>query len=380
MNNRTLICCIQVFLLAFICSCAREQAKPLPVLRIAHAPHDHHAPLYIAAMNPDYFRDHGGIFLKEIEFKKQYELIANDKSLAKVQIDSSTGGKKLIKRLAENLDDLSFGGVPAILSFIDQGKPIKILLPVNGEGAGLVMSKTFPGDSWADFINYVKTSEKPVRIGYKISVSVQNLIFESALASEHISFSRPDDTNGKPVQVELVNLYGAKNLIPALKNKLIDGFVIMQPFLALAEAQGVGKTIAQLSELPPNGKWKGNPCCAVAGRIAFVKQHQKIVTDFLTLLARASIFIQNDPETSAHQIAKWLGTSYEVERASIPTIAYTTEFNKQWEKGVDFWVEQMVASGKLNHEIKAAYEQKNITQKVYDLSIYQKALQGILAP
>ena len=288
-------------------------------------------------------------------------------------IDSGTGGKKLVRRLGENLADLSFGGVPAMLSYIDQGTPIRILSPVNGEGAGLVMATDMGINNWDDFLAHVRKSDKPVKIGYKIAVSVQNLIFESALMAEGITYARPDSPADNNDQVKLINLYGPKNLIPAMESGIIDGFVIMQPFLALAESKGVGKTVAQLGELPPQGKWRGSPCCAIAGNELYVKKHPEVVEAMLILLLRANNFISFDPETSARQVAQWLGTSFEVEKRSLPTIAYTTEFDENWNRGVNFWVEQMLASGKLSGVVKDAHEKGILADRIYDLSIFEQA-------
>ena len=216
-------------------SCSPETEKHLPVMRIGHAPRDHHAPLYISAMNPDHFRANGAIYLKEVEFKKEYELFSHGKKMARVLIESSTGGKKLIRRLSEDLTDLSFGGVPAILSFIDNGTPIRILLPVNSEGAGLIMKKDLNIKNWDEFTAYVRKAKEPVKIGYKTAITVQNLVFESALDATGISYSLTESPSSleKKDEIKLINLHGPKNLIPAMENGIIDGFVIMQPFLAI---------------------------------------------------------------------------------------------------------------------------------------------------
>ena len=54
------------------------------------------------------------------------------------------------------------------------------------------------------------------------------------------------------------------------------------------------------------------------------------------------------------------------------TIAYTTEFDESWNRGVDFWVERMVASGALNMAIKDAHEKGRLADRIYDLTTYEK--------
>ncbi len=356
---------------AILLSACQKKPEIIPNLRIGHAPHDHHSPFYVAAMNPDYFKENGGIYLKEVVFKKDYELFSGERLLAKLQVDSSTGGKELIRKLSENVFDMSFGGVPAMLKFIDEGKSIHIIAPTMAEGAGLVVDKKLPVHNWDEFLDFVKASEKPVRIGFKIAVSTQNIIFEAALKDVGITFS--PNLNDTSPQITLINMHGAKNLIPALKDGVIDGFVIMQPFVALAEEQQVGRAIAMLSDLPPAGRWKGNPCCALAASDTFVQNNKEVSEAITTLMLRANKLIEKEPTKSAAQIAKWLGISTAVEEKSIPTIKFTTDFNEDWNSGVDFWVESMVAAGKLKNKVKEAHQEGRLDQLIYDKKLYSKA-------
>ena len=134
----------------------------------------------------------------------------------------------MIRRLAEDQLDLSFGGVPAILVQIDQGAPIRMLSPVMTDGAGLVMSNALPVRTWAEFLDYARQSrDEPLRIGYKAALSVQNLLFEQLLAEAGISYAK--SSAAADVQIQLVNLSGARHLVPALRHGLVDGFVSMQP-------------------------------------------------------------------------------------------------------------------------------------------------------
>ena len=369
--KKTTCVAVLIIIAVFLFGGCKGKEEPLPSLRIGHAPHDHHSPLYIAASNPDHFKKNGGIYLKEIVPRIQYDLVENDRPIAHVTVDSSTGGSKLIRKLAEDHFDMTFGGFPAMLSYIDKGSSMHIIAPVMAEGAGLVIDKDLPIKNWEEFLAYVRKSKKPVRIGYKIATSVQNLIFERALNETGISYSKElGDPNARIV---LVNMYGAKNLIPGLKNGLIDGFVIMQPFLALAEESGEGKVITMLNELPPGEKWEGHPCCALAGNDAYVKSQPKVVEAMVTLLFRANQFINENPEKSAQDIAKWLGVPINIEKKSIPTIQFTTEFSEEWNQGMDFWVENMVEQGKLQGKVKEAHKAGELENLLYDRELYDKA-------
>jgi len=376
MRVPTKFLCLLLGLLALLsASGCRQAQKPVPLLRLGHAPHDHHSPLYIAAMNPGYMKSHGGIYLKEIVFRQEYELIDHDRTLARVSIDATAGGNELIRRLSEGLFDMSFGGVPAMLGFIDQGSRFKIVAPVMSEGAGLVVQRALPAGNWQDFLDYIRQSPRPVKIGYKIAVSAQNLILAQAMQESGVACSDdPQDTSAK---VLLVNLFGAQNLIPAMENGLIDGFVTMQPYIAMAEERGTGKAVAMLQELPPAGKWQGAPCCALAASDDYVASNPQVVQAMITLNLRAIALLNMEPARSAEQIARWLDTPAAVEMKSIPTIRFLQDYGKDWERGLALWVDDMIKNGMLKGRVKEASANGRLDEVIYNRELFDKAKKNL---
>ncbi len=349
-------------LLAALTACDRA-APPLPVIRIGHAPHDHHAALYLAASLPGYFRDNGGVYLKEIVPKAEYELIDHSVSVARLLISSEKGGIKLVRKLDEEQLDLSYGGLPAMLSLIDQGSRLRILVPTMGEGAGFVVANHLPVADWDSFLALARSRPEPLKIGYKIGTSVQNIILEAALRESGVPYSRDETTAG--ARVVLVNLHGTENLLPALENNLIDGFVVNQPLVAMAVSKGAGKLLANLRDLPPAGRWAGIPCCALAGNETFVGRHSHEVETLTTLLMRANEYISAHPDESAALVAAWLGVPVAVEKLSIPTIRYSNVFDDQWHRGLDQWVETMVENGELNGQVRQAWQAGSLDDVIY---------------
>lgn len=365
------------FLLLFsliLISCQRSSPS-LPLLRIAHAPHDHHSPLYVAALNPDYFKNNGGIYLREITFQRDYELVGPQGPLALVSIQQSSGGSEIIRKLAEHHFDMAFGGVPAILQFIDQGGKLRIVAPVMTEGAGVLISKKIPVANWQEFTAYVKQSPRPVRIGYKMEVSVQSVIFDQALKESGITASK--DLDDPRAEIILVNLFGEKNLVPSLEQQMIDGFVVMQPFLALAESKGLGKVITLLKDLPAKESWAGTPCCALAADDGFAQENPAAVEGLVSLMLRASNFIAAEPETSAALIAKWLNLPADVEQKSLPTIEFLGEYNEQWEKNMRLWIRVMIEQGLLTDKVRQAYESDRLPGAIYNPDVYRRAKENL---
>jgi len=357
--------------LIFVTAIACQRAEnPPPEVLIGHAPHDHHAPLYIAAQKGAYFKQHGGIYLKEIAFRKQYDLIADGQQLARVSIDSSVGGQKVVRRLVEGHFDLVLGGFPAMLSYIDQGEPIKILAPIMTEGAELLLSKELQVHSWQEFVALVDKRSEPVRIGYKMNLSVQNLIFEQALKAAGITYN--DNMGNANAKVRLVNLSGAQNLIPALQNGLVDGLVIMQPYVAMAESQGVGQSVSLPHDLTSGGKWTGYPCCALAGSNDFVRFRPKVAEAIVMLILQANKYILEHPEECAGLVSRWLDTPPGVEAKSLPTICFTAEMDRGWQNGAEKWAESMLKDGLLTGKVKEAYQAGKLKEVIYDLDLYNR--------
>jgi len=352
--------------LGWALTACQASPPPLPILRVGHAPHDHHTPLYVAASRPEYFRTHGGVYLEEVEPKVEYLLIQGDTRLARVVIDSSTGGDELIRRLAEDQLDLALGGFPALLTQIDHGSPLRIVAPLMTGGNGLVLRRDLPAADWPGFLTFVRQATGPVKIGYKTAGSVQDLLFEEILTRAGITHSR--DLGDTQAQVVMVNLHGAANLIPALEAGLIDGFVVMQPFLAKAEAAGVGRLVGLLEDLAqvPGEDPLTYPCCALGAREDSLRRHATAVDGFVKLLREATRYAATEPDDTAHLVAQWLGGSVAEEASSLATIHFLAEFDAAWQRGAAAWVERQGRAGLLSPQSLAAARDGSLWNRVYD--------------
>ena len=105
----------------------------------------------------------------------------------------------------------------------------------------------------------------------------------------------------------------------------------------------------------------------------YVAEHPEVIEQLLRLLLRANRFITQNPEQSANQIAEWLGIDPEIERLSLPTIKYTTDFDEDWHRGVNFWVDSMIESDKLKKNVKTAHEQGKLNKKIYNMQTFKRA-------
>ncbi|MBI5015638.1 MAG: ABC transporter substrate-binding protein [Deltaproteobacteria bacterium] len=354
-------------------SCHRAPAPP-PVLRLGYAPHDHHAPLFVAALGAATLRAMGSPYLVPGSSRSEYALRRGDRVVATVQLVPCAGGRELPRRLAEDLLDMAFGGFPAFVQQIDRGAPLRIVAPTMTGGAGLVVGSSLGVHDWKEFVARVRKDRRPLRIGYRADGAVQRLLLEQALAGEDLSVGARIDDAGS--QVALVNLYGAENLLPALRNGVVDGFVGVQPYLALAEEQGVGRVVTDLREAPCSGGGAcAVPCCALALRTDFGAAHPEVVEAVVDMARGASRYLTDHPQQAAALVARWLGTSPEVEQRSIPTIRFVTELDSSWNRGARGWAETMVRSGGLTGAVATALKQNRLSEAIYDPTVLRHGRQ-----
>ncbi len=336
--------------------------------------HDHHAALFVAASNSQILRESGQLYLAEIKPKSSYYLMWQDERRALIHISPSAGADILVRKLQENHFDLIFGGVAAMLDAMDHGAQFRIVAPAMTDGAGLVMRSSLQVQEWSSLVRLLKQrgASEPVRIGYKGSKSVHNLIFQDILRNANIPFGKTVRDAGK--RLVLVNMFSSENLLPALEAGQLDGIVVNQPLLAKAVLSGHGKLTGLFADLPPKGKWSGHPCCAIAASEQSIRNGGEIITDLLTLFARAVILIGQRPQLVQQQVSQWLGENVDVERISMPTIHYQYEFSEKWERGMAGWIQVMQEQGYLQNAIHAAQEQNRLDALIYERTLLGKAL------
>lgn len=364
------ICIGLIFLLIVPLTFPEDEA--VPVLRIGHVGHDHQIALYVACLETERFRKDYGIYLKEVKEKEVYDLYEGQKKLAQLHLFKVGGGSRMPASMERGEIDIGFGGVASVAFFVDKGNSFKILCPLNTEGDMLVMRKSFPVSNWKEFVEQVKKSEKPVKIGYKAPVAVAKLIFVRALEEENLSYLESSEERGKSAKIELVNLQGGKNMVPCLASGAVDGFVMNQPEVSRAVVRGLGKVVCELAELPPEGKWNDHPCCCIVARGEIVEKHCDEVKCLLKVILMATQLINEDKELAIKDASKWTKISEEIERDSVPSIVYLAIPTKRWKAGMVTWIEMMNEIGKFKGDL-ANLKAEDVEAKLYDFSLVDEA-------
>ena len=152
------------FCAILLISCAEQEMQ---TLKVGFVGHDHQSSLYVAALEHERTKEDCGVYLKEIEAKKHYELIKNDKKIADVELYLSGGGSKMPTLMSQGHFEVGFGGVAAVAFFTDKGSPMKIIAPLHTKGDMLVLQPDNPVNSWEEFVTWVQEEKTPIRIGFK---------------------------------------------------------------------------------------------------------------------------------------------------------------------------------------------------------------------
>jgi NitT/TauT family transport system substrate-binding protein len=338
-------------------------------IRVGHVGHDHHTALFVALDNASEYTKESGIGVKVVEDRKLYELFDKSGKVADVEIVKVGGGSKMPTALAQEVIEVGFGGVAAVLASVDSGAPVRLISPLHYKGDMFVVEPEFEAKTWQEFVAIAKAAKKPLRIGYKSPVAVAKLVFEEALKHEGVTFG--GDLSAQDLQVHMINVKGGGKLNVALSGGLVDGYVGNNPFPAVAVEKEIGRIICDLEELPP-GTFRNHPCCCIAAHTKALAEKSKAIVDMLVLFLQANETINSDLDKVVAAAVRWIGTSESVERMSIPTSGYSMEPSAEWYQTMYKWIEAMNRLDVFREKLKGL-EPKQVSSMAYDFSLLEEA-------
>ena len=345
-----------------------DRSEPVTI-KLGHVGHDHHIALFVALDNASEYAKESKINVKVVEDRKLYELYDEDKKVADLEIVKVGGGSKMPTALAQNVIEVGFGGVAPVLASVDSGAPVKLISPLHYKGDMFVVRPDFKAKNWDEFVAMAKSTEKPLRIGYKNPVAVAKIIFEEALKHEGITFG--GDLSQTDLQVHMVNVNGGSKLNISLGSGLIDGYAGNNPFPSIAVEKGIGRIICDLEELPP-GTFRNHPCCCIAASTNALKDKTEAIVDLLVLFLQANETINRDLKSAVDSAVRWIGTSETVEQMSIPTSGYSMEPSNQWHQTMNKWIDAMNGLSIFRGSLKGL-EPEKVSPIAYDLSLLESA-------
>jgi NitT/TauT family transport system substrate-binding protein len=329
------------------------QAAEIPALTVGHVGHDHQIALYVAADAGQALEEAYGVRLAALKDREVYELFDGGTKVAQLNLVLVGGGSAMPAAMEQGSIEVGLGGIGPVAKYADNGSPFRILAPLNNDGDALLLRPDVPAASWAEFVALAKRSEQPLRIGYKAPMAVAYLILTKALKEEGLLFGQePVDKEGRAVKVLTVNLQEDQNMLPAMEARTVDGVVANEPYPSLLEFKGLGRRVADLSTLPPAGKWEGHPCCVVAATRKALAEKRAAVTSLLKVILAGTDLMARDPEASFRAEARWTKTPPEVARRSVARVTYVSRPDARWQEAVKTWLELMASMNRFDKQYR----------------------------
>jgi NitT/TauT family transport system substrate-binding protein len=325
----------------------------VPALTVGHVGHDHQIALYVAADAGKELEERYGVRLAPLKDREVYELIDGGTKVAQVNLVLVGGGSGMPAAMEQGSIEVGLGGIGPVAKYADNGAPFRILAPLNNDGDALLLRPGIAADDWAGFVALARAGERPLKIGYKAPMAVAYMILTKALKEEGLSFGQePLDKEGRAVKVLTVNLQEDQNMAPAMEAGTVDGVVANEPYPSLLEYRGLGKRVADLSTLPPTGKWEGHPCCVIAATQRALAEKRAAVVSLLKVVLAGADVMARDPEAAYRAEARWTKTPPEVARRSVPNVSYVGRPDARWQEGVKTWLELMASMNRFDKSFK----------------------------
>lgn len=364
--NKRIVSILLIFTLIFsiLVGCTKQETEDLttsnieensdsnvqeevPVINMAWDFDLHASVMLVASARGEEFKD-SGIWLKQIIEKEQYELYKDDEKLALINTIVTKGSSESAVMLGQKSLDCALNSVTGMLSAKDQGTDVQVLCPVHVDGIGLVFPPGTELSNWEEVSQYISDSETPVRIGYHSPVSAPRIVLETALKQADIKVT--EDPNDYEADVLLIDLKGAKNLMPAFSGDQVDAWVAQSHYPESAEAEGLGSIALKLNEFPPAGQWYDFPCCVFAGRADVIAENPEVFDSLVDLFTTSAEWINDNSDEASILLSEIIGISKEaVDSASI---VYTTQVSDKWKEGVGIYFDLLNELGKFDGDLK----------------------------
>ncbi len=326
---------------------ASALAADLPEIRIAQSLlMNNTSALVPIKLGDSYVCD--GYSLHQIIFKDKYELRKDGKPIAIVDFIYGKGGADNVMSMSQGNADMGIFSLPAALAGIDQGIKIKVISPYILAIGALTVHSSNPATTLDEFVEYIKKSEQPVKIGYHSPTSAPILILRSSMAS--LGLTSTDDPYDTKADILYVNLKGLGNMQASLASHQVEAFVGPDPNPQLAVQNGYGRILRQLRQLPPDGKWTEFPCCTMTATETFIESNPELLRHMVRFLNASGVWCTEHPDEASKIAGDMLGLEAKTARESMPV--YLNTMTPSWLAGVEANLRVLDETGYLNGQLK----------------------------
>jgi NitT/TauT family transport system substrate-binding protein len=175
----------------------KRLVTPAPETRqlgIGYLMSDHDTALFVAVKKWQYFNDTYGIALKPRDPTQSkpdlVDLLVNGQKVAEIKLVPGEFGGPLMQLASTDTIQFVLVGNPPAMASIDKGNPVKILMALNTEGSGVVVSSDAPASDWPSFLQWAKERSdagKPLRIASPGKGSIQDILLSYTLKSSGVT-------------------------------------------------------------------------------------------------------------------------------------------------------------------------------------------------
>ncbi|WP_104721815.1 ABC transporter substrate-binding protein [Helicobacter mesocricetorum] len=183
--------------------------------------------------------------------------------------------------------DGAFILTPLALKLVSQKVKIKAILAAHRNGSALIVKKGLIQQDNKPDISLLK--------GLKIAIpsrfSTHYLLLADFLSQGNLT----------PNDVKLIDM-SPPEMVSALKNKSIDGFIVAEPFGIAAQTYNIGDIFILSKDIIPN-----HICCLLTFHTEVLQNQKPIITAITKDFLETALFIQKEPQKAAEISTQFLG-------------------------------------------------------------------------
>jgi len=198
------------------------------------------------------------------------EIMIPNNSLIKLELKEFTFWRDLNQAVAEGQLDGGFMTVPMLLSYRQQGLPLKAVCLGHRNGSSFVV-----GPYFEELQNSSEAKPRQVLIAIPNKLGMETLLLKKWMIQMGLSF-------------RTVSIPSA-NMIFNLANTEIDGYLCSEPFASLAEREKVGKILVSSKDI-----WPNHMGCVMVVNQGFYNRHPEVLNELGRQIEIAGSFIEND--------------------------------------------------------------------------------------
>lgn len=339
---------------------AQAENEDIPTFNVGWSNELHTGNMELAFLRPEAFEKNSA-YLRPIS-DTQLELVKDGKVLAYINKLLTKGAAECATLMSQGHMDIAYCSCTAMMTTYDGGTDVNVLCPIQSGGVAIVAKADAPYNNFEELVEYAKSAKMPLMAGYHSAVSSPRIVLEYSLKEAGVNVT--EDSADYDADVLMMDLKGLSNLIPSLSSGQVELWAGPIPNPQNAEAQGIGKIIATLDELP-GGKWVDFPCCTLNVMTKVKDEHPEAVQALVEATKDIMGYAQENREDTAAAMSEYVGLDVEILSKNDTT--YSIVPTEHFTNGMELYFNTMTEMGKFSGRL-ADTTFEEVQEKVFDFS------------